>query len=380
MKKLIALLCLILAVTQMNGQTTPDMNFRSFSSSYKKSAEVVDGQLNFRFESLGFFQNNEYIGFFDDGYTLTGAMLRPKLSYSPAASLYVEVGAHLIKYNGREDFTTAMPWFTARYLLSDRITIITGNLDQSNQHGLTDPLWEPERIYTDKPEAGLQILYSTEKLQSQVWINWETFILRRDPFQEQFTFGATTDYRIYKNSALSLTLPLQMLVYHKGGEINTNNTGQRIQTHANFAAGWKLAINVGEKLKTINLNGSWYGYKALTEESTPYPFNEGHAYLLETSAQLGHSLLSASYWNAYQFIAPNGRCLYQSISNTVPGFSQADRSIICAKYYWQREITKGARAAFQLEGFVDLPTGDLSYYYGFYLLMNQDFLLKRFKN
>jgi hypothetical protein len=381
MKKLYYILVLILIVTQMYGQDRTTLNFQSFSSSFKKSADVTQGQLNFRFESLGFFENNEYLGNFVDGYTLTGAMLRPKLSYSPAAGLYVEAGAHLFKYNGRDKLTAALPWFSARYRFSDRFSVVTGNLDQTNQHGLSEQLWEPERIYTDHPEGGLQFLYSGKKLNAQTWVSWEQFIQKNDPFQEHFTFGLTSNYQAYQNSELSVKFPVQVLFYHQGGEINSDPGGgrPRVQTHANFSAGWEMAINVGERIKTINLNGYWFGYDAVTKDSNTLPFSKGHAYLIETSAQTRNSRISVSYWNAFQFLAPKGRLLYQSGSDSNPSYSQADRSMLSAKYFWQRNIAKDARVAFQVETYLDVPTGDFSYSYGFFLLLNSDFLLNKFK-
>jgi hypothetical protein len=371
-----SLLLITLAITvQVKAQ-----NFQSFASSYKELNDTKAGELNLRFESLGFFQNNEYLGNFVDGYTLTGAMIRPKLSYSPVAGFYLEAGAHLIKYNGKDQLVNALPWFSVRYQFSERFSVVTGNLDQNNLHGLPEQLWEPERTYTDKPEAGLQFIYSGTKLNAQTWISWEQFIQKNDPYQEHFTFGLTGNYKAVDNSALTLKLPVDLLFYHQGGEININPNGPRprVQTHANVLAGWELAMNIGEQIKVINLNGYWLGYKAVTEDSNTLPFGKGHAYLLEASAQTRNSKISLGYWNAFQFIAPKGRLLYQSVSDNDPTFAQPDRSMISAKYFWQKNIAKNARVAFQVEAYKDLSSGDFSYGYGFFLLLNSDFLLKRF--
>ena len=363
------LLALVVFAGSVQGQ-----DFQQFASFYKNPQNVKAGELNFRFESLGFFQNNEYLGQFVDGYTLPGAMVRPKLTYSPTDALYIEVGGHLVKYSGLDKPVNIVPWFSARYRFSEQFSVVTGNLDQNNEHDLLDQLWEPERIYSDAPESGLQFLYSAKKLNIQTWINWEQYLQRNDSFQEHFTFGLTGDYAAYQNSTLSVKLPVQVLFYHKGGEIDLSPL--RVQTHANVAAGWELAMNLdGQHLKTINLNGYWLGYKAITEESNTFAFGKGHAYLLETSARTRHSVISLSYWNAFQFIAPKGRLLYQSVSDSDPTFIQADRSVVSAKYLWQKEIAKDARVAFKVEGFMDVPTGDLSYSYGFYLLFNHDFLI-----
>lgn len=367
----------VIALVALSG-TLQAQDFQQFASFYKGEKDVKAGELNFRIESLGFFQNNEFLGKFVDGYTLPGAMIRPKLTYSPTDDFSVEVGAHFVKYSGMNQMENLVPWFSARYRFSEHFTSVVGNLDQNKEHGLLDQLWEPERIYADLPESGLQFLYSASKLDLQTWISWEQFIQKGDPYQEHFTAGLTGEYALYENSALSLKLPVQVLFYHKGGEIDSSDL--RVQTHANVTAGWELAMNLGgERFKTLNLNGHWLGYKAITEDSNTYPFAKGHAYLLETSLQTRHSLISLLYWNAFQFIAPKGRFLYQSVSDSDPTFTQADRSMLSARYFWQKEIVKDARVALQVEGFLDVPTGDFSYGYGFYLLFNQDFLIAALK-
>lgn len=375
MKKILALLFLISIVDSLGAQS-----FTDFASFYKKAEDVKPGELNFRFESLGFFQNNEYANTFVDGYTLTGAMLRPKLGYSPADRLYLEVGAHLLKYNGKDGLVNAAPWFSARYQFSDRFSVITGNLDQTNQHGLPEQLWEPERIYSDKPEAGLQFLYSGKRLNAQTWVSWEQFIQKNDPYQEHFTVGITSDYRVFSNSRFALSFPIELLFYHKGGEINlagSDGIRPRVQTQVNLGIGFDLSIKLGQKIKSLDLNWHGFGYAAQSGESSTDP---GSARLLEAKLKTRHSVFSLSHWKAYQFIAPKGRELYQSVSYNNPSQTAPDRVFLSAKYFWQKDIAKGAKVAFQIETYLlDAPIGGLSYSYGFFLLLNPEFLLKTFK-
>jgi hypothetical protein len=376
MKKFLFIFCLILAVIQLDAQT-----FQRFASSYKGLDEPKAGELNFRFESLGFFQNNEYVSDLVDGYTLTGVLLRPKLSYSPVDDLYIEVGAHLVKYNGKDNLVNALPWFSARYRFSERFAVVTGNLDQTNQHGLPEQLWEPERIYTDKPEAGLQFIYSGTRLDAQTWVNWEQFIQKNDPYQERFTAGVTANYVAFNRSWATLKIPVEVLFYHQGGEINVNPEGARprVQTHVNFGAGLDLSIKLGQKIKSLDINWHRLEYAAQTWDSSTYPFKDGWARLLEARLQTKHSTISLSHWKAFQFIAPQGREIYQSVSYNNTSLTAPDRVFLSAKYIWQKNIAKGARVAFQFETyFLDAPIGGLSYSYGFYLLLNSDFLLKRF--
>jgi len=360
-------------------------SFTDFASFYKKSEEVKTGELNFRFESLGFFQNNEYANTFVDGYTLTGAMFRPKLTYSPADGLYLEAGAHFLKYNGKDRVVNAIPWFSARYRFSDRFSVVTGNLDQTNQHGLPEQLWEPERIYTDKPEAGLQFLYSGKRLNAQTWVSWEQFIQRGDPFQEQFTVGVTSNYKIFSISRLTLKLPIEILFYHHGGEINSagaDGIRPRVQTHANLAAGLNLSVEMGQKLKSLDINWHRFSFLSLTQTGDPYnmyPFQDGWGRLIEAKLRTKHSTISLGHWKASQFIAPKGRELYQTVFYNAATSIRPYRAFISAKYVWQKDIAKGARIAFQVEAYLlNTPVGGLPYSYGCFLLVNPEFLLKVF--
>lgn len=378
MKKIVTLLFMVSFANCLSAQS-----FTDFASFYEKTEDVKVNQLNFRLESMGFFQNNEYLGNIVNGYTLTGAMFRPKLSYSPVAGLYIEAGVHLIKYNGKDQPVNTAPWVSARYCFSDQFSVITGNLDQNKQHGLPEQLWEPERIYTDKPEAGLQFLYAGKRLDAQTWVSWEQFIQKDDSFQEHFTAGVTANYKVIENSALTVKLPVNLLFYHQGGEINSGVDGQRpqMQTHANVSAGGEIAVKFNaKKVKSLVMNYYWLGYKAMTEDSSTQPFTSGHAHFLEIGFTTRNSKISVGSWDAFQFIAPKGREIYQSVSEIDPSFNEAKRSLFSAKYYWQKNITKDARVAFHVEAYlVNAPMGALSYSYGFFLLLNSDFLLKSFK-
>jgi len=86
MKKLLFIFCLILLVAQLDAQTLTDLNYH-----YKELDTTEVKTLNFRIESMSFFHNTEYMGEIVDGYTWTGAWLRPKLSYTFSDKLKFEV-------------------------------------------------------------------------------------------------------------------------------------------------------------------------------------------------------------------------------------------------------------------------------------------------
>ncbi len=87
---------------------------------------------------------------------------------------------------------------------------------------------------------------------------------------------------------------------------------------------------------------------------------------------------SLDYWNAYQFIAPYGKRIYMSISDRDIALSQTDRSQVAFNYMMKQHILKDIEFAFQGEALYDFLTTRFSFAFGYYLVINQDFLLKRF--
>ena len=371
MKKFLLIFCLILTVTQLDAQTLNDLNHH-----YKDLDPSEVKTLNFRIESMSFFHNTEYMGDIVDGYTWTGAWLRPKLSYTFSDKLKLDVGGHFLRYHSRDDFTVVRPWFSAQYQMFPKMKVVFGNLNLNNNQGLVKQLWEPERIMTDAPREGVQFLYQSKYLEVQNWMSWEQFILPGDPYQEHFTFGLSGRGQLFSNSATTIHVPLQVLVYHRGGEIDSSPLG--VITDLNYATGLETQFKVGEGfLKSMDLNLHWVGYDC-PDGPAPYGYKRGHGYSVTVAGDTRLGKFALDYWNAYQFIAPYGKRIYMSISNRDIKLSQADRSQVAFNYLMKQRILKDIEFAFQGEALYDFLTTKFSFAFGYYLVINQDFLLKKF--
>ena len=371
MRIFVYILCLLLAVIQLQGQTITDLNYhyKSLDSSEAKA-------LNFRIESMSFFHNTEYMVDIVDGYTWTGAWLRPKLSYTFSEKLKLDVGGHFLRYHSRDDFTIVRPWFSAEYQMFPKMKAVFGNLNLNHNQGLVKQLWEPERIMTDNPREGVQFLYNSTNFKLQNWMSWEQFILRGDPYQEHFTFGLSGLGQLYSNSVTTIKIPIQLLVYHMGGEIDSSPLP--VVTHYNYATGVETSFKVGDQfLKNIGLNLHWVGYQC-PDGPAPYGYDNGHGYSVTLAGDTRFGKFSFDYWNAYQFIAPYGKRIYMSISDRDIALSQTDRSQVAFNYLMKQHILKDIEFAFQGEALYDFLTTRFSFAFGYYLVINQDFLLKRF--
>ena len=186
---------LLLPVTELIAQnsTTLYQNYSDFNPSDQR-------KLFFKLENIDFLKNNEYTGDIVTGYTLIGGWMRPKLVYYPSDKLRLELGGHFLKYHGREEFDNISFWFNTHYKPFKELSVIFGNLNNNANHHLIRPLFEPEQYFTEKPEGGIQFLFNNRWLSSDLWLNWEQFILPDDPFQEHFTFGWSSDFQLWSRS------------------------------------------------------------------------------------------------------------------------------------------------------------------------------------
>ena len=186
------------------------------------SVDRVDsGRLFLGLNTLGFAKNNEYTNNVVDGATLFGYQFSPYLSYRPSGEIRLDAGVFLKKDFGTDDFTDVMPLFSFAWKPRD-FSLIFGNLESSLNHRLIEPLYDFERVMNDRLENGLQLQWIKEGLFLDLWVDWENAIFRGDEEQEEITGGLSLDYRVFNNDRMSAGIPLQILIYHLGGQINLN--------------------------------------------------------------------------------------------------------------------------------------------------------------
>src|ERR1035437_4658103 len=207
---------LLLIGIQAIGQN--DYRFFKYYEPFKPDST---GNFYLAVDNVNFFKNNEYKGDLATGYTLTGAWLRPKLVFYPDKKLRMEIGGNVLKYNGRDEYYNLLPWFNVHYQPTEKISVILGNLNSDQNHNLPEFLADPERFLTASPEAGLQSKYNSKRFNADLWIDWQQFIQKGDPFKERFAFGAVTNWKIFENNNSSLSFPFAFYGLHQGGEIDS---------------------------------------------------------------------------------------------------------------------------------------------------------------
>ena len=250
-------------------------------------------KLKVELESISFFRDNEFQGKLADGYSLPGLWVQPKLTYMPLRQVKLELGLQALIFNGANRYPNyvyhdvslwkgdqymkgahLLPWFRAQADFRN-LSIVLGNIYGGQNHGLIEPLFNPETNLSQDPEMGLQLLWDRPRFHADIWLNWQSYIFREDTHQEAFTVGTT--WRIMFNnpgSRLHWYLPVQVIAQHRGGEQNVEN--REVQTIYNGSVGAGAKWNVGRLvLKSLTVEAN--GLLAYQQTGNLWPFRSGTA-------------------------------------------------------------------------------------------------------
>lgn len=335
-------------------------------------------KLFFRFEDQNFFKNNEYFNKIEDGYTILGTLLKPKLLFYPSHNSKLEVGAMLLKYSGKDEISQAFPTLSFQVNFVKGVDILLGTLYSGYNHELIEPLYKPERHFMNNYENGLQIMTNLKRLKSDLWMDWERMIFWNDPFKEEFTVG--TSNKVFLTDTASdfmVSIPLQGLVAHKGGQIDSTRS-EHMQTLANLVGGLSLEYELhGKFLNSIGANGYFVSFNDLSPFKAQ-PYINGYGIYTDAWANTKYFNLFAGYWDGEFFMAPRGEALYQSVSTKSDIFFVPTNQMLFAKIGIKKEIYKDVNLEFRFEGYYELWNKNFDYSYGLHIVFNRNFFIKKF--
>jgi hypothetical protein len=199
------------------------------------------GELSVEVDNLTFFKNNECNSSFQKGYTLPGFWLQLKSVYQPLSHLKIETGVHslwfwgtnrypayaykdIATWNGKENLykVHVLPYFRAHLKVSRNLYFVMGNIYGGANHGIMEPLYNPELNLTSDPESGMQLLYDSKFFDFDFWLDWQSFIFKNDTHNEAFVSGFSSKIKANdENSKFHVYFPVQNIIQHKGGELDT---------------------------------------------------------------------------------------------------------------------------------------------------------------
>lgn len=331
------------------------------------------GNLYLAVDNLNFFKNNEYKSLYVDGYTLTGAWIRPKLIFYPDRKFRFEIGGQVLKYNGREEYIT-FPWFAAVYQPLKNISFRMGSLNDDRNHGLIEPVLDKEHFMVSRPEAGIQAKYKSSRFMADFWIDWQKMIFKGDPFKERFVFGVVTETTLMDADNLKLTLPVAFNGLHQGGEIDTD-PGLAV-THIAISEGLKFTKKLEGSLVKSWFAESYFLQSTYPEGETALPGTNGSAVYFCAGITSGYGRVSVGYWQGRRFFTPLGMPLFQNTALDQP-YAIDQNKLWTFSYLYDRKIFDQSRLGFVFDMYFDPFTQKISNSAALCLMINFSVLFRK---
>lgn len=367
------------------------------------------GELSVEVDNISFFKDNEFSGAVIKGYSLPGLWIQPKAVYYPLRNIKLEAGVHMLRYWGANRYPSfsyhditvwkgnqyqkgvhILPYFRAQIALSDHVDIVLGDLYGGSNHNLIEALYNPELNLTADPEVGLQLLYNSSHFDMDVWVNWDSFIFKEDTHQEAFTVGVSTRVKFNNpESRFHFYLPLQAVVQHRGGEIDTLFTNS-VQTLMNGGMGIGGVWNTGHPVfKNVNVEVDGLGY--YQQAGKLWPFDNGYGGYARASADIYDFRVKTSYSKSNDFISMFGSPFFGAASLSDPGSTFDNPELLYFGVEYSRAFGKGFSLGIDLdiyhhmphfiktsEGETEKANGATSFSAGIYFRINPSFLIKKF--
>ncbi len=332
--------------------------------------EKCTDQLHLDVEALFFVKNNEYLSAFADGQTSLGFWMEPTLEYYINDFTRIVGGVHMLKYSGDDDFSRVLPSFSLDMRLTESLQLTMGRLRGSLQHKLYEPLYRIDRYFPEYVEYGVQFLWSSHWLESDLWVDWQNFIERGDSEPERFQAGHTSKINFFEGRRLGIKLPIQWMATHSGGQINQPPRSK--STIINGAIGLECIFPLDE-VKALSFSPLYFLYDGLSIPDTgpdARRFDNGFAMYFITEFNSPHIYAQLGYWRGQEFIAPGGEFLFQSVAEAGPEIFQADRNILTGKLSYRKSVRESIQTELRFDGYYDVDDPSLSYAFGLYILVN----------
>ena len=400
-----AMICLAVIALNLQAQQMAD---RVCKSDYRIDSTRVQ-ELSFELDNISFFKDNEFAGSMMKGYSLPGLWLQPKFTYQPLKNIRLELGAHALIYSGAykypvyayHDIATwkgnqyqkgfhILPFFRAQFSLRN-VNLILGNIYGGSNHGLMDPLFNPELNLTADPEMGFQALYDIPHFHLDAWLNWQSYIFDLDTHQEAFTVGLAMQVK-YNNPAsrLHFYTPIQLTIQHRGGEQDITDTGAQSLTNAGLGVG--MQWNARRKVFT-RMNVEVDAVASYQMSGNLWPFEKGLGGFASASVSLWDQMnVKVGYFAGKNFISLFGIPYYSTLSLRNQGARYDGIQSLYGSVEYSRVFAKHYVLGAKVDGYYVMPgnmtnatgaiephTDGLNFSFGVYFRVNPHFLIKKFK-
>jgi len=246
-------------------------------------------------------------------------------------------------------------------------------------HQLIEPLYNFERLMTNRLENGAQFMLNKKHYDFDIWIDWLNMIYKKTNQKEKFEVGLSANAFKIKKNKWEFLLPLQATVIHRGGQLDTLKEGSN--TYLIGSAGLVLKYHTHSKLvDNIYLDARYikrahsYFYDTLVRKD----HGDGLLANIGLKSKYGTDLMF-SYWWGNNFYNEFGGFLYSSYSSTVayPGYFERYRDLLIMRLTQKFQLAKNITLTIRVEPYYDIRFNYFEYSYGFYISLDEMAWLKK---
>jgi hypothetical protein len=326
-------------------------------------------------DMTGFFKNNEYFSPVAVGQTYPGIALTTALVYQAGGIFRAEAGAYAVKFSGRNNFSSLQAFLRLQYAITPSFNMVVGNLYGGVNHRLIEPLYQWERHYTANPESGLQFVLDNDRWFADIWVDWQRYIERNDNFPEALAFGLSASWQATDpESRYHLSLPLQLLIQHHGGQIDVSDEPMIVL--GNLATGLCARVDMNSRwMQSIGLDVYATGYYDRYPNESLRPFGKGWGIYPVLHVHATRFSFLAGYWYAEKFYAFQGESLFGTFNFFAPLQQMPIRSMLTLKVVYEQKLYKSVSLGVHMETYTDMKRRKMDYSFGIHIRFTPRFLL-----
>ena len=339
--------------------------------------------LAFELDNISFFKDNEFNGQLQNGYSLPGLWVQPKLVWQPLDQIRLEAGLHALIFNGANKYPCYVYHDIGRW---------KGNQYQRGAHVL--PFFRAQAQLKNLTFV-LGDIYGGAN--HRVAVNWQSYIFEEDTHQEAFTVGLHQKITLNPQpstlnpepSTLNLYIPLDILIQHRGGEQDATDMG--VQTITNGGIGFGVQWNTGRRvLRTLTAEVSALGCWQQSGELWSFDFGVAGSCMVAADFVRDFRAFAGLFY-ARDFVSLYGAPFYSTLSLKHEGGRFSSLLTPHVGVEWSHTFAKnyilGAKVdayplyAGQLtkaDGSTQPSTFASNFSFGIYFRCHPTFLLKRF--
>lgn len=331
-----------------------------------------------KIQNLNYLKNNEYYNAIADGYTMFGVQLNPQIGYQLSKNLSMEGGIFLNKDFGNNDFTVVQPSFAMRYIKKD-FKMVFGNIDGSLNHNLIEPVYNFERVMTNRLESGAQFVVTKKCFDFDTWVDWQRATYRFSNQQENIWAGISANVLKLKTDQADFRIPLQATVYHMGGQLDTLSAG--IVKNFNYSAGFVFNYHVKTKRVQSVFADVRYVIRTNNYLDSVARTSQGDGILANIGFVSPRSFnVMLSYWYGNDFYTDLGGFLYSSKSSTVAYswyWREKYRSLLILRLTKKIKLEDQTLLTLRAEPHYDFINNYFEFSFGFYISLDKKFWLSK---